>query len=384
MNRHHGEHGLRPTISASVATLMAMAIHAGCGSSAITTQGTGGAGGNSQPGGTSGGVAAGGGTDGGAGMGGSSSAPAGNGGFVIGGWAGDGLGGQGLGGYGGGTGGTGGTRSTGGWAGMAGAGGATGLGGTVTEYWGGAGGSAGAGGFVVGGWAGTGGPAGAGGFVVGGWAGDGLGGQIQGGRGGGLGGAGGNNWTDPNCYMRCGQGNAIYYGGAGGRGGAGGAGGIFIGGGSGQVQGGAGGGGGMAGAGGTVSPVDGGGDDCSMALPINCGDQVNHSTLVQGRGNVWEDYNASQRVFSGPETLYAFRSANSCQVLATLTADDAHPASGELVLFLFTGCGMRWNTSAGLQASFAAQAGQTYYLVVDGVNGAAGSYYLRVECTAGS
>ena len=223
---------------------------------------------------------------------------------------------------------------------------------------------------------------GTGGLAVGGRVGDGQGGQGPGGTGGGVGGTGGNNWTDPNCYMRCGQGNAVYYGGAGGQ--AGGVGGISSGE-SGGVMGSGGyvlasDGGGMAGTGGSVSALDSSGDDCSMALPISCGDQVNHSTLTQGRGNVWQVYNTSQRVYSGPETLYAFRPTSSCQVIATLMADDAHPASGELVLFLFTGCSMSLNTSAGSQANFTAEAGHTYYLVVDGVNGAAGSYYLRVDC----
>ncbi len=67
---------------------------------------------------------------------------------------------------------------------------------------------------------------------------------------GGAGGSGGgDNSTDPNCYMRCGQGNAVYYGGAGGAGGVGAAG---IGGGS-AGSGGLFNSGGMAGGGGLLA-----------------------------------------------------------------------------------------------------------------------------------
>jgi hypothetical protein len=43
--------------------------------------------------------------------------------------------------------------------------------------------------------------------------------------------------------------------------------------------------------------------------------------------------------------------------------------------------GIRWNIQAAPKISFAAEAGQTYYLVVDGFDGAAGSYTLKIDCS---
>jgi hypothetical protein len=196
-----------------------------------------------------------------------------------------------------------------------------------------------------------------------------VGGAGVGGYGAGGGGSGGtgNAWTDPNCYMRCGQGNAIYYyGGAGGRGGAGG----------GSPT------GGNPSGGATGTPGWTDHEDCSMAISLECGQQVLHSTLVEGRPNYWEMYNASARVASGPETIYVFRPTVACQATVELRPGGNDKRAANLGLFLLTGCGSRWNTDMRLLLTFSAQAGQTYYLVVDGFDGDGGGYNLRVDCGA--
>ncbi len=197
----------------------------------------------------------------------------------------------------------------------------------------------------------------------------GSGGIFRAGTGGTAGsgdGGSGNAWTDPNCYMRCGQGNAIYFGG-GGRGGMTGAGGVVGSGGGGQTGG-----------------PDGTANECSTALPLHCGDQLNHSTLVQGRADVWSTYPVTQRLESGRETIYELRPDDLLVMLQlkNLTTD--------LDVFLLSAC----DTSSSIaptsrssssvndkMALFEIQTGKTYYVVVDGYDGAAGSYTLEVDCT---
>ena len=54
--------------------------------------------------------------------------------------------------------------------------------------------------------------------------------------------------------------------------------------------------------------------ECSTALPLKCGDRLNHSTLIQGRPNLWSGYGSTQRAESGRETIYALSTAADCVV----------------------------------------------------------------------
>jgi hypothetical protein len=118
---------------------------------------------------------------------------------------------------------------------------------------------------------------------------------------------------------------------------------------------------------------------CEYPLPLRCGDRLNHSTLVQGRADVWKMYGCTQRLMSGREAIYVIQSSTARQVsvrLSNLTAD--------LDIFLLQGCSfMSCDGLYGSNATFIAEAGQAKYLVVDGYSGAAGSYTLEVDCTDG-
>lgn len=140
-----------------------------------------------------------------------------------------------------------------------------------------------------------------------------------------------------------------------------------------------------AGAGGSTEMPDGGGDMCAAPLPVQCGDRLQHSTLVQGRADVWRGYNATQRLLSGRETLYALTTPSACSVVAQL-----QDLTVDLDLLLLTACNPGSNTLASstpldLQTvetlRFSAAAAKPLYLVVDGYDGAAGSYTLTVDCT---
>ncbi|WP_437899482.1 hypothetical protein [Sorangium sp. So ce124] len=140
-------------------------------------------------------------------------------------------------------------------------------------------------------------------------------------------------------------------------------------------------GGGVGGGGG-----DGAADPCGGALPITCGDRLNHSTTSQGRANVWTGYGRTARAESGRETVYAFSSTTECMVIAKL-----ENLATDLDLLLLSACDpirsneMASSTPQDLQTvetvSWTSAPGQTSYLVVDGYAGAEGSYTISIDCT---
>jgi hypothetical protein len=132
--------------------------------------------------------------------------------------------------------------------------------------------------------------------------------------------------------------------------------------------------------------VDGAAGPCSVALPVRCGDRLDHSTVVHGRADAWNTYSWTARYESGRETLYAFSTAGACAVVANL-----ENLTTDLDLLLLAGC---HPINSNLKASstpidsqtietvaWNSSPGQTYYLVVDGYNKAEGSYTLEVDCT---
>jgi len=131
---------------------------------------------------------------------------------------------------------------------------------------------------------------------------------------------------------------------------------------------------------GTTSSLDAGvGNSCENPLPLKCGDRLNHSTLVQGRDNVWNDYGCSQRWMSGPEAIYVIQPPAGCQVTMRL-----ENLAADLDLFLLTSCSFESCTQAAATTiNFTPQASPPYFVAVDGYNGAAGSYTLQVDCTCG-
>lgn len=141
---------------------------------------------------------------------------------------------------------------------------------------------------------------------------------------------------------------------------------------------------GGTGAGGKTTGSGGAGGQCS-ALPLKCGDRLNHSTTYQGRVNTWSGYGLSQRGESGRETVYAFSSDGECAVIANLKN-----LTTDLDLFLLLQCSIESNIQASstpidLQTvetlSWVNPKATTRYVVVDGYAGAEGSYTLEVDCT---
>jgi hypothetical protein len=127
-------------------------------------------------------------------------------------------------------------------------------------------------------------------------------------------------------------------------------------------------------------------DQCSFALPVRCGDRLNHSTVIEGRANTWGAYGRTARGLSGRETIYSFSSASTCTVVANLKN-----LATDLDLLLLSACDpigsnvMASSTPIDLQTvetiRWTNLPDQISYLVVEGYSGAEGSYSLEVDCT---
>ena len=127
-------------------------------------------------------------------------------------------------------------------------------------------------------------------------------------------------------------------------------------------------------------------NQCSFALPLRCGDRLDHSTVIEGGPNVWGGYGRTARALSGRETVYSFSSASTCMVVATLKN-----LTTDLDLLLLSACDpiasneMVSSTPLDLQTvetiRWTNLPDQISYVVVDGYAGAEGSYSLEVACT---
>ena len=120
---------------------------------------------------------------------------------------------------------------------------------------------------------------------------------------------------------------------------------------------------------------------CAAPLPIACGQQVAGETT--GKTNNINSYSCSPWNESGPEEIYAF----------TLAAGDTYSVTAQLLgfsadldLFLLGmgGCDagqcLDVNSWGDFSASATGVAPGTYYIAVDGYNGADGSYTMRLTC----
>ncbi|MER2599237.1 MAG: PPC domain-containing protein [Caldilineales bacterium] len=113
----------------------------------------------------------------------------------------------------------------------------------------------------------------------------------------------------------------------------------------------------------------------SNATPIACGEMVSGNTT--GAGNQVASYSCVPWwPESGPERIYSLTLAQTTSVDALL-----HNLSADLDLFLLGGTSPEQCLAYGDNSLSRQQlAPGQYYLVVDGFNGAAGSFQLNVWC----
>ncbi|MBN1655655.1 MAG: BPTI/Kunitz domain-containing protein [Deltaproteobacteria bacterium] len=129
-------------------------------------------------------------------------------------------------------------------------------------------------------------------------------------------------------------------------------------------------------------------DVCPNALPIHCGDRLNHNTNIQGRRDTWYGYDCSQRFESGREAIYVFRSNESCKTVMRLNG-----ITVDIDLFLLDACDpgsctVASSTPLDIQniekVEFQAEEGRSYFAVVDGYDEASGAYSIEVDCLSGT
>lgn len=122
---------------------------------------------------------------------------------------------------------------------------------------------------------------------------------------------------------------------------------------------------------------------CANPLTIACGQQLNGDTSSYANNHDnWYDCSAWDE--SGPEAIYTFTLTAGSNYTVTATLSNL---SADLDVFLLSDCDNEQCLVAGSSygdnmATVSNIGPGTYYAVVDGYNGAAGSYTLSLACTA--
>lgn len=121
--------------------------------------------------------------------------------------------------------------------------------------------------------------------------------------------------------------------------------------------------------------------NCAGAMQINCSDagpQVFTNQTNVGGGTTASMYCCQNWNESGPERVYAVTVPAGGSIRATLSS--ILPAGTDLDVFILSSCNPGSCLRGGDLTAYAdALAGGTYYVVVDGFNGAAGTYTLTVD-----
>ncbi len=120
---------------------------------------------------------------------------------------------------------------------------------------------------------------------------------------------------------------------------------------------------------------------CEADFPASCGMSDSWSTLGLGATDFVDEYSCIAWDESGPEYTYVFTAPADGPVTIDLTAEAGVDLDVFVLLEVGGGC-VAGNCVAygGTSATFTASAGTTYYVVVDGYAGDAGSYVLDISC----
>lgn len=126
--------------------------------------------------------------------------------------------------------------------------------------------------------------------------------------------------------------------------------------------------------------TDGEEEDCVPDSTLACGNSDSRNNSDAGSTDRIDTYSCIGWNESGPEYAYEFTPSASSQVAVSL-----NNLSADLDLFVLApGCNATDCLVHGdLVASFDAAAGQTYYIVVDGYQGAVSDYTISLDCLDG-
>jgi hypothetical protein len=120
---------------------------------------------------------------------------------------------------------------------------------------------------------------------------------------------------------------------------------------------------------------------CVQAWSLTCGSTDSASTLSPSATNAVTTYGCSSWNESGPEYTYEFVAPGNQNVEVSLS----NLNGTDLDIFVLDNSSGSCNEGncadqGNVLASFSSVAGQTYYFVVDGYQGAAGSFDISVAC----
>ncbi len=125
---------------------------------------------------------------------------------------------------------------------------------------------------------------------------------------------------------------------------------------------------------------------CTPAWTLTCGEEDRWATTNFGASDLLDSYGCSSWDESGPEYIYDFVAPYGGQITVSLSDLDA---GVDLDIFVLDQTGGVCASSncveyGSLSATFTAVAGETYYLVVDGYQGAEGNYTITLDCAGGT
>jgi hypothetical protein len=120
---------------------------------------------------------------------------------------------------------------------------------------------------------------------------------------------------------------------------------------------------------------------CQPSWTVDCASPDSWSNYGAGSTDVIEEYSCNAWVYDGPEYTYTFVSPVSKTIKVRLTDETAETDILVLTVPEDGSCDPMNCLEYGFsEVEFAAEAGQLYYLVVDGYAGAEGSYTITLEC----
>jgi cysteine-rich repeat protein len=120
---------------------------------------------------------------------------------------------------------------------------------------------------------------------------------------------------------------------------------------------------------------------CTPSWWLDCGDTDTWNNNGGGHTNNTSSYSCNAWNESGPEYTYLFLPANSGDVTVDLSG-----MTGDLDVYVLSDTAMECDPAncvdyGETSVTFAATAGATYYIVVDGYNGAISNYTIDMSCT---
>ncbi len=121
---------------------------------------------------------------------------------------------------------------------------------------------------------------------------------------------------------------------------------------------------------------------CLPAKTVGCGFEEAFANFGWGSTDALEDYACNQWAYDGPEMAYRFKTSVPTSVQVKLLLENA---STDILVVEGALCDPAKCLATGLdKVSFQAEAGKDYNLIVDGYQGALGTYRIQVACTTES